>query len=34
MVEMGYKKYMSTTLLGIVPLTLEVAYFSDSKEQK
>lgn len=32
MVEMGYKKYMSATFLGIVPLTLAVAYFSENIE--
>ena len=30
MVEMGFKRYMSATLLGIVPLTLAVAHFSDN----
>lgn len=30
MVEMGYKKYMGATLLGIVPLTFAVAHFSDN----
>lgn len=32
MVEMGYKKYISATFLGIVPLTLAVAYFSENIE--
>jgi uncharacterized membrane protein YdjX (TVP38/TMEM64 family) len=32
MVEMGYKKYMSATFLGIVPLTLAVGYFSENIE--
>lgn len=32
MVQMGYKKYILATLLGIVPLTLAIAYFSESIE--
>lgn len=32
MVTMGYKKYISATLLGIIPLTLAVGYFSESIE--